>query len=163
MYKYIIDNDTGGAKGGSVVFFDGEVALVRAHRGDQDFSRKFEVSVTEMKGRSVRPFDEVGDFFDEFIIGANAAAGIVGQRAAKITDVGFALDRVKHDVSFAQLVMVVLDGGNFDGMGGDEAMSVGKGITVDVGELKRDGFPVGDSEEPAHGAAEGKGMIGPSH
>ena len=56
--------------------FHGEVALVGAHRGDDDLRRHVEQGGSKAAADRNRIFDETGDFIEKCVVGANLAAGL---------------------------------------------------------------------------------------
>ncbi len=134
----------------AVRIFEREVALVRAHRGDDHLLGHFQKRRIEAPGDADRPLAEVRDFGDQRVIGPHAQLRFTGEPLELVDDDRAALVGIDDHVRAAQRLDVRARAGELVPAGRQEAMAAALATGRLAGPLERHDLAAEQRDEPLH-------------
>ena len=140
-----------------------EVALVTAHHLDGDLVRQREERRLERAREDVRLLDERRVLADQERVGHQHAARFHRRRLEPLDHGPLALGRVDQDVRPAESLHVAFGPLERDGLGREEAVTVGRALGFGAREAHRDDLLAVQAEEPVHRTPERDVALPPSH
>ena len=145
----------------------GEELLVGAHGGLQDLGGEVEEAGLDAAEERHGPFGEAGVLGEEAGVVDEIEAGGEGELARVVGDAGGAGLRVEDDVGAGELGLVVLEGGDGEGVRGVEAVAAGQVAGGDAVDLEGDDLGAGlageDAEDRVQRADPAQGAVAPAH
>ncbi len=147
----------------AVLAGQGEVALVLAHGGDQQFSGKRQVFLLEGAADRAGVLHQKGDFFEQLLVEVDLAADGMGRPLDLPGDHHLALLRIGNDEMALRLLQPVFQAAHGKRPGRHEAVAVREVAAFDVAEAERDNEAVIESDQPMNRPGEADIQVLPAH
>ena len=159
---HVHDGDEVGGHG-AVGALEGEVALVVAHDGGQDFSREAEELFVEGAEDGGGEFGEEGEVVQEGLVGGEPEVCTFEELFDAVEDLFAAFGDAEDDAVLAEAVFVV-GVVEDDFIGAEAAVAAGVGAGLNAGEFEFDDLIAEQAGDPADGPDEaGAVLAGPVH